>query len=1272
MNSGHPKSNEELLTEISVLESRQHQLQQQKEDLARQVRALKDLSHIHTWEKALETLPAILTRFMECNAAWVLSVDPNGKITAPIRSSDAEDAFQWSMGPVFERVLDGETVNAFDVTQLKEWNQPAANNDHPIRSAVHLNLSSGDHRRILILAHPDPSPFSTTRVKSLADLCPAILQMLEAVEADTIRDDSRKLRSKHDLAAERVHFLEEATASMGLVVVDVAAARLIDANRQFFSLLGGQQEAQTWARHAAPLLAALDGRSTHIWVRDAAMTFHPYRVTIAASPRPSRFETDARVCFVERAAHRANAEIHEQSSGELKAWASNAGGRVLAMTPGFYATVRDTFDVDLLALVDDAPTDSNPNLARAGNLWSQLHKETVKAGNAEKSFDAFVDEKRSSFRLIATRVHSAESASKTLVSGALEDLSWSHLRADDLEDTQSILASVVQTALDSIISIDHESRVIEWNPAAEETFGYARSDALGRPLGDLIIPPEFRAAHKKGMERFLSTGEHKVLRQRIELEALHASGHRFPVEMSISPVMVQGRPIFTANLRNIERRVETQRALEVAREKAERTNREKTLFLGMVSHEIRTPMNLVTGLLELAQSSVAGEEKDQYLNTALNNARSLLALFNDLLESIRLETTDFQLHLRSFRVREVLNDSLEGLARAVGERPVLVMLDVSPKVPQEIQGDPDRLRQIVTNLMHNALKVTGEGVVELRVGVQSEASPPALTFQVIDTGPGFSGDAEKLFERFHRADDASHPIRSGTGLGLSITRTLVEKMGGVISAELRKNLPGTVFSFSLPLQTSSPAEEPASVGAAQSCVLVTSNPLAAAHLEAALKRRGVAVGSQGSTTLMDVPTFELTSGDRPRAHADRPSGQVLSFKSGASSIVDVDDLIDRLSRVSAPSAIEEDRLPSKPSAPHRSARILVVEDNPENGLLLKRMLSSEARDAELVPSGQEAVSRCRTANFDLVLMDIDLPEMDGIETTRLLQANRQAKGLEPLCVVFYTAHGTERKIQEAYAVGGSGFLTKPLPMAELRSALDAWLDGKPRILVLDDQIENLSVVQNRLEKAGFAVDVTTRQGQAMDWLLGRPYVLALVDLEMPNMTGTTFAEKMRSLVPQLPPLFAFTAHEPTEVQQGVLDAGFSGVWSKSLSGEELRKRVARVVEGREDSEIQKKPAQKEDRVDEDVLDLAIAYLSGLDVISESLRRNFELGDWEGIRKLGHNIKGSAGTYGLLSLSRIGGDLETCGQTEKGDGFLEMVDALERRSRELRDELESRS
>ena len=362
---------------------------------------------------------------------------------------------------------------------------------------------------------------------------------------------------------------------------------------------------------------------------------------------------------------------------------------------------------------------------------------------------------------------------------------------------------ILDNAHDAFVAMSADGLIAEWNRQAEITFGWPRAEAVGRVLSETIIPPQFREAHSRGLARFLATGEGPLLNRVLEVPALRRDGGEFPAEISIAPVRLGEQYLFAAFIRDVTERKRAEEELHRAKEAAEAANRAKDEFLANVSHEIRTPMNAILGMTELVLDTPLDEDQRQGLKTVKSAADSLLGIINDLLDFSKIEAGKLELVPADFSLREAVGDTLRALAVRAHKKGLELIYQVQPDVPDALVGDAGRVRQVLLNLVGNAVKFTDEGEVVVRVEINQGDGPPpppgagevGLRFTVRDTGIGIPPDQQaRIFRAFEQEDTSTTRKYGGTGLGLTIASRLVALMGGTITVDSAPGR-GSTFAF---------------------------------------------------------------------------------------------------------------------------------------------------------------------------------------------------------------------------------------------------------------------------------------------------------------------------------------------------------------------------------------------------------------------------------------------------------------------------------------------
>jgi PAS domain S-box-containing protein len=930
-------------------------------------------------------------------------------------------------------------------------------------------------------------------------------------------------------------------------------------------------------------------------------------------------------------------------------------------------------------------------------------------------------------------------------------------------------ALIIDTALDAVVVMNGDGRIIGWNAQAARVFGYSSAEVSGKPLGELIIPPEDPCQHRLWLEQFIAGGEHATADRRIEIIAIDRQRHTFPAELSISRVESAGSVTFSAFIRDIsERRQSEQRrgtlyevsrvlaeantveeassrilravcegmgweagiAWEIgdanaamrcahcwsttpagasmaaaspswsftrgtglpgrvwsagkaawitdishdenfprhqpaaasglktalafplrigervigvmeffaaqsrgldaellplmealgnqigqfiqrrraeaeadeARRQAEAASAAKSEFLAKMTHEIRTPLNGVIGMTELLSGTTLDEQQRRYLQISKSSAASLLSVINDILDFSKIEAGHMEIESLPFDPRSIVEDVIDSFTPQAMKKNLELGCVCDPATPAVAQGDSARLRQIVTNLIGNALKFTHVGRVLVRLlperGADGRAN--AIRIEINDTGIGIpASKIDRLFKSFSQADASTTREYGGTGLGLAISKRLVELMGGQIGVRSRVG-EGTTFWFTLAISTTAP-----------------------------------------TTTKVD--------------------------------------------------RIQPDKL--------RKLRILAVDDNAAAREILSAILSQWARGAATVSSGAAGLAVLRQAKeagepYDVVLVDIRMPEMDGWQFASTVKADPELRATRLIAITGMD----ERLDRQALAEKGfDAFLTKPLKQSRLFDAIAASAfsglspasqPAEPelapipqapagvRVLVAEDNEINQYVARKLLATRGYTCDIVCNGRQAVEAVAKTKYNIVLMDCAMPEMDGFTATRAIRAAEAQTPgakrlPIIALTAEAVRGDREKCRDAGMDEYVSKPIDPADLFDKIQRLILPPESAlEIQGCPgfsAAKKNRDNPgfsdappplDVAALLDRSLSDVDFAKETLERFRTRVDDDlvtirqhvvnrapaEVARLAHGLKGVAAHIGAASLREIAAKIESLGQS----------------------------
>ena len=514
-------------------------------------------------------------------------------------------------------------------------------------------------------------------------------------------------------------------------------------------------------------------------------------------------------------------------------------------------------------------------------------------------------------------------------------------RAGLVERVQDILSSILNISSEGVVVADENLRVLLFSKGAETIFGYEAGEVLGRPL-ERLIPARHRATHRRHVDRFAEGPvQSRRMNARSEVLGLTKSGRVLPLEVGLSRLATPEGTIFTALVRDISDRRDAERALALAATEAQAANQAKSAFLAAMSHEIRTPLNGVLGMAQAMGMEDLSPHQRERLNVISQSGESLLAILNDLLDLSKIEAGKLELEETDFDIDQVARGAHDTFAALAASKDLDFELTVTPRARGVYRGDPLRLRQILHNLISNAVKFTETGGVSVTVGRNRAGH---LTLRVRDTGIGIAADkAANLFQKFEQADASTTRRFGGTGLGLAICRDLAEMMGGSITV---RSSPGQGAAFDVAL---------------------------------------------------DLP---------------------------------------RVGKARAPVAPP---LAAGPASPPEDStlRILVAEDNGMNQLVLKTLLNQIGVESVMVQDGRGAVEAWANARWDLILMDVQMPEMDGPTAAAVIRGREATEGRARTPILALTANAMSHQMAEYRRAGMDGLIAKPIEVEKLYAAIAA-------------------------------------------------------------------------------------------------------------------------------------------------------------------------------------------------------------------------------------------
>jgi PAS domain S-box-containing protein len=651
---------------------------------------------------------------------------------------------------------------------------------------------------------------------------------------------------------------------------------------------------------------------------------------------------------------------------------------------------------------------------------------------------------------------------------------------------RNLLQTLMDNVPDKIYFKDRDSRFTLVNKATAAHFGLSGPLAvLGKSDFDFFSPEHAFPAFADE-QHLIATGE---------TELTHEEKETWPdgrITWVLSTKMPlrddRGEIIGTFGIsRDINERKRVERELQAAKDAAEAASRAKSEFLANMSHEIRTPMNGVLGMIELALGAEGPSELAEYLTMAHSSAEALLTVINDILDFSKIEAGRLELDAVDFNLNELVEETLKAFAVRAAEKGVELVCEVRPEVSALVRGDPLRLRQVLTNLVGNALKFTEKGEVVLKVALEGRSGDPSrLHFSVSDTGIGILPEKQQsVFEAFEQVDASTTRKFGGTGLGLTISSRLVKLMGGEIWVQSEPGK-GSTFHFTAGLAPASQSLSPvpADMGALQGTLVlvVDDNATSRRVLKETLSRWGMQVtaaagGSEGleaaerahaagrmfrllvtDSQMPGMDGFAVVEQVRRRFGADRPVALILtsggqkgdaarSRQAGAAAHLTKPLRQDELRRAilqalggqaDLPIAAEAETTTGKPEADGESSEgltVLLAEDNPVNQRLAQRLLEKHGHMVEIARNGREALALLEAQHFDLVLMDVQMPEMDGFEATEAVRKKEIRTGGH-MPIIAMTAHAMKGDEERCLEAGMDGYVPKPVTAEQLFGAIE--------------------------------------------------------------------------------------------------------------------------------------------------------------------------------------------------------------------------------------------
>ncbi len=665
--------------------------------------------------------------------------------------------------------------------------------------------------------------------------------------------------------------------------------------------------------------------------------------------------------------------------------------------------------------------------------------------------------------------------------GISKDITEKKIAELELEREKTFLETLINSSPVSIVVLDEKGIVIECNSAFEVLYGYSCDETLGQNIDTLITSPE----HPEDKTSFTREVTHALersvgKRKRKDGELVTAEIATVPVKL---PNKTEGKLVIYHDITSLEN----------ARREAEEANRMKSEFLANMSHEIRTPMNGVIGMLELTLDTTLNNEQRDYLHISLQSAEALLALLNDILDLSKIEAKKLELETTDFHLRHLVEDVTFALAKKAEDKGLEIACFVSPHLKAELQGDPSRLRQILVNLIGNAIKFTSKGEITIYAEpVDETESCTTIRFSVKDTGIGIHPDRQAaVFERFTQADGSTTRQFGGSGLGLTISRQLVEAMKGDIGLESTPGV-GSTFWFTVPFEKQlaprEAKESPPAYEALKGLHILAADDNATnrmilskmllsfgaqietvANGQEAIKKLIAAQeennpfkmilldmqmpGMDGEQTIRTIKANQKTKdtmiiiltslgqrGDGTQMKAIGCSGYLMKpirqdvLREAIATVLNQEHANTTNTPLVTRHLISEKK--------RKASLILLAEDNPVNRKLAVVLLQKAGFSVDIAFNGLQAVDMVKKSKYAAVLMDVQMPEMDGFEATKSIRA--WEKEGQHLPIIAMTAHALKGDMERCLQAGMDDYLSKPINSKKMIKTLDQWTTSQGR------------------------------------------------------------------------------------------------------------------------------------------------------------------------------------------------------------------------------------